>query len=171
MKSFTMKSIVMRQQLSHQKQRFLDIHTSTLGLLLIGFLTVSFPMQSYAGKIYKWVDAEGNVHFGSQAPVGQETQEMNVNNQRPSGNKPQPKNSLSQTAKESPSATPASSQDPNANPQKNADICAKASKNLKTMKSQPRVRVENDNGDIKVIAEEEKAKLEEQMAKLVKEHC
>lgn len=38
-----------------------------------------------AGKIYKWTDAEGNVHYGASVPSGQSGEQVNVHASRPSG--------------------------------------------------------------------------------------
>ena len=34
--------------------------------------------NALAGKIYKWTDAEGNVHYGSEKPAGTEAEKMKV---------------------------------------------------------------------------------------------
>ena len=41
-------------------------------LLTIGLLCLS--TLSFAGKIYKWTDSEGNIHYGERPPGGQSQQ-------------------------------------------------------------------------------------------------
>jgi hypothetical protein len=47
--------------------------TTVSAVLLSGFTNVM------AGQIYKWTDAEGNVHYGSEKPLDSSGEKMNVN--------------------------------------------------------------------------------------------
>lgn len=44
------------------------ISLSSLFLLL---MLLGATSTTYAGKVYKWVDSEGNVHYGERPPTGQ----------------------------------------------------------------------------------------------------
>ena len=137
---------------------------ATLGLQL---LILSFNTQ--ADKIYKWVDEQGNVHFGSQAPQGHQSIEVKAKNQRPSG-KNTPSKAPAAIPQQSATQAEASNATEKTYTSDDQRICEQASNNLKTMKNQPRVRME-ESGELKVIAGEEKVKLENKMAALIKEHC
>lgn len=47
---------------------------SNMRLLIALFLILAFPVSA---QVYKWTDAEGNVHFGTQPPPG-EQQEVKI---------------------------------------------------------------------------------------------
>ena len=49
--------------------------TYFLALFLI--LTVTLLPAAFAGKVYKWVDKDGNVHYGAEKP-NTGAQELNV---------------------------------------------------------------------------------------------
>jgi hypothetical protein len=47
-------------------------------LLLIAIFLFCTTTLSVAGKIYKWTDSEGNIHYGERPPSGQQGQQMRV---------------------------------------------------------------------------------------------
>jgi glucan-binding YG repeat protein len=50
----------------------------TLSLALITTLALFFLPTAFAGKVYKWVDEEGNVQYSSQKPPSTGAQEIKV---------------------------------------------------------------------------------------------
>ena len=48
-------------------------------LILTGSLLLALSTTAMAGQVYKWVDAQGNTHFGSQPPEGQQATSINTN--------------------------------------------------------------------------------------------
>ncbi len=57
-------------------------------LVLLPMLLMSGTGQAGQTKLYKWVDAQGNVHFGDQASAKTNAEEMVVRTAGPSGNAP-----------------------------------------------------------------------------------
>ena len=61
-------------------------HTSTLtgrsrtGWLLFLFTLVLLPLQAQSGRLYKWVDDQGNIHYGDKVPPQYSKQERKVLN-------------------------------------------------------------------------------------------
>ncbi|MES2818569.1 MAG: DUF4124 domain-containing protein [Pseudomonadota bacterium] len=47
-------------------------------IILTGSLLLAFSASAMASQVYKWVDAQGNTHFGSQPPQGQEATSINT---------------------------------------------------------------------------------------------
>jgi hypothetical protein len=47
-------------------------------LLLIAILLFCTTTLSVAGKIYKWTDSEGNIHYGERPPSGQQGKQVHV---------------------------------------------------------------------------------------------
>ena len=59
------------------------LFTSLLTLMLVGPIAL-------AGKVYKWVDKDGNVHYGQQPEGAGAAQEMRIKTQRSSVNEDPP---------------------------------------------------------------------------------
>jgi len=53
-------------------------YTTTLSLFLITLLALAFLPSAFAGKVYKWVDENGNVQYSAQKPPSGSAQEMKV---------------------------------------------------------------------------------------------
>ncbi|HLD65703.1 MAG TPA: DUF4124 domain-containing protein [Pseudomonas sp.] len=47
-------------------------------IILTGSLLLALSSSAMAGQVYKWVDAQGNTHFGAQPPQGQEATSINT---------------------------------------------------------------------------------------------
>lgn len=47
-------------------------------IILTGSLLLALSASAMAGQVYKWVDAQGNTHFGAQPPQGQEATSINT---------------------------------------------------------------------------------------------
>jgi hypothetical protein len=67
-------------------------HSTTFSLVLITIVTFTFLPTAFAGKVYKWVDENGNVQYGSQKPASG-AQELKVQSK--------PSSSAQDTASES----------------------------------------------------------------------
>ena len=124
-----------------------------------------------AGQIYKWVDAQGNVHFGSQPPEGLKAAEVNPNISQPKSPAPQV------------TATPADNKDAvqeKLDQQAREDVakneaerkvyCERIRKDLAQMKANPRVRIE-DGGELRRLTEEERQERISKSEASIKENC
>lgn len=47
---------------------------------LLGLIIGVMPLQTMAGKIYRWVDENGTVHYGDKPPAGQRAEQKSYNN-------------------------------------------------------------------------------------------
>ena len=47
-------------------------------IILTGSLLLALSASAMAGQVYKWVDAQGNTHFGAQPPQGQAATSINT---------------------------------------------------------------------------------------------
>lgn len=52
-------------------------------MILTGSLLLALSATAMAGQVYKWVDAQGNTHFGSLPPEGQQATPINTNVAQP----------------------------------------------------------------------------------------
>ncbi len=140
-------------------------------MILTGSLLLALSASAMAGQIYKWVDAQGNTHFGAQPPEGQQAAEVNPNISQPKVAAPAPpklddskkdteQEQLDQDAREA-----AAKQE-----KERKTFCEETRKDLAQMKANPRLRI-NDNGETRRLTEEER---QERMAKSeasIKENC
>lgn len=66
-------------------------------VIFLLFVTLTIMMlgassSSFAGKIYKWTDANGKVHYGERPPAGK-AEQMKIKGTTPFGTAPAPKSS------------------------------------------------------------------------------
>lgn len=50
--------------------------------MALGLLALSASSTVLAGKIYKWTDADGNVHYGSEKPADTEAESIKVDTEK-----------------------------------------------------------------------------------------
>ena len=65
-------------------------------LILILLTALSFPAFA---EVYKWTDAQGNVHFGTQPPPGQQ-EEVKIRASSAASNEPAPESDIIRQARE-----------------------------------------------------------------------
>lgn len=63
-----------------QRLKFPSKSLHTLGLILAAAALAGMPLQSQAARLYKWVDDEGNTHYGDKVPPEYSKQERKVLN-------------------------------------------------------------------------------------------
>ena len=136
--------------------------------VLIFALSVFFGLlasnqASAAGKVYKWTDEKGLVHYSERPPVGRQTEIV-----KPQIGHSEPDdygNAFNDKAKDQNKNTDAkaSAKDPNR--------CAVARKNLETLKTYARIRIEGEDGQLKYLTPQEKEKQTNDAAKAIEESC
>ena len=132
-----------------------------------------------SAQVYKWVDAQGNTHFGAQPPQGQEATQINTGI-------PQPKSAPAATpAPAAPPAvpTPGSTDDPTQkavdekvkkevaeNEEQRAKYCEGTRNNLAQLQNNPRIKSEV-NGEVRRLTEEERQSKITESQKGIAENC
>ena len=140
-------------------------------ILLSWLIALSVPAE-----IYKWVDDEGNVHYGEKTPNtitedGVETIKFSDNVDTQSANDALKKKSKSlnkrneKRKKEKTDATTKKEQ-----LAKNKVLCEKAKKNLANYQF-PKVSITEDDGAVRALPEEERQLGIKKSEKIVKEVC
>ncbi len=124
-----------------------------------------------AGQIYKWVDAQGNVHFGAQPPEGQKAAEVNPNISQPKSPEPQtaPKSVDSEDAVQE-KLDQQARKEAAKNDAERKTYCERIRKDLAQMKANPRVRIE-DGGELRRLTEEERQERISKSEASIKENC
>ncbi len=139
------------------------------------FLSSSF---CYAG-IYKWVDAEGNVHYGQQRPANAPSERLEVQQyapqntssyKRPGEKRPAGKTANGQTT-EKKKQTPVKKKETRAEKKERLASCKKTRKTLSTMESIGRIRVRDKDGNMTYMSQKKKEADMKKARDLISKHC
>lgn len=153
---------------------WLNINRFMRLLTLIGLFLLT-SSTSIAG-IYKWTDAEGNVHYGQQRPRDTSSEKMNVPKHAPANTSTYKRPGLDKKTADSKAKadTEESSQETKETPaekkQRLAD-CEKIRQNLATMESRGRVRSADKDGNLRFLSDEEKQARMAKSKNTLSKHC
>ncbi len=118
-------------------------------------LSFIFSASLSAGTIHKWVDEDGNVHYGDSPPVSVTTKPVRVIGAPSDPGKALPRLG---TSGDSGSASDSTTDepDPSTVPEDQAKIaCDEARKDFKALKSSSRVRLKSADGTTRYLTTEE----------------
>ncbi|MDQ7986598.1 DUF4124 domain-containing protein [Pseudomonas sp. G34] len=143
-------------------------------MILTSSLLLALSASAMAGQIYKWVDAQGVTHFGEQPPQGQQSTTVN-----PSAAPPP-----TTTTEAKPAPTFDSIADPEqaaadakvkkevaAQEAERKKYCETQRNNLAQLENNPRVRVEEEGGEMRRLGEDERQKRIADAKQAIKENC
>ena len=158
------------------------INQSIRQIALFSILSLTCTL-SIAG-IYKWVDDEGNVHYGQQRPADASSEKMDVQQYAPrdtSGYKrPADKSSDDNTDsaatdeadnKKQEAEKPEKKVETAAEKKRRLMACSQARKNLSTMQSIGRVRSKDKDGNVTYMSQTQKEEKMSQAKSLIAKHC
>lgn len=126
-----------------------------------------------AGQIYKWVDAQGNVHFGAQPPEGQKAAEVNPNISQPKPPAAQPSTTEAKAETQDAEQKQLDQQarkDVAKNEAERKSYCDHTRKDLAQLRANPRLRIE-ENGEMRRLTEEERQERISKSEASIKENC
>lgn len=138
----------------------------TMRYLLI--LTVLFSMPLCAGSIQKWVDDEGNVHYGDAPPNSAETESVRV--QRAPSNPGRALPRLNPPSESDDSDTAAAARDAEREEQIRIN-CERAQQNLTALTGGGRIKLNEPNGESRYLDTQEISERTIQAEKNVKAYC
>ncbi|PIE41408.1 MAG: glycosyltransferase [Gammaproteobacteria bacterium] len=134
-------------------------------------------VQTLAAKYYKWVDENGTTHYTAQPPASGEGEVIKVKTGASSDKEAAMKRLEERRAKlqqqtmqqNSPAAEDAETSKRNAEiTRKNCEIYQK---NLKTMQEHSRIRITDENGEPKVLPEEERQQKINEAEEYIQKNC
>ena len=141
-------------------------------IILTTSLLLALSASAMASQVYKWVDAQGVTHFGSQPPQGQSATSINTS-------APQPK----AVEEEQPAPTFESIADPEqaafdkkakeevaAKEAERKKYCEDVRTNLAQLENNPRIRVEVE-GEVRRLGEDERQQRITEAKKAIAENC
>ena len=141
-------------------------NTSTTLALGLSFALL-FLASSYAfsapGKVYKWTDEKGLVHYSERPPLGVQTEIV-----KPETGHSEPVNYES-AANEKPKDEKKG--DAGKSSLKDPERCDVARKNLETLKTYARIKFKGDDGEYRFLTPDEQQQKTNEATKAIEESC
>ena len=129
--------------------------------------------NGYAAGIQKWVDENGQIHYGDSPPAKTQTESVRVSRPPSNPGKALPRFTGSQS-EESGDQTADNQQAP-AQQETPAEVaqqqCEQAKKDLKTLNRTSRVRLKMDDGSIRYMTKEEREQRKKVSEEDIKQFC
>jgi len=145
------------------------------GLLFLAIFSIS--NYCYSG-IYKWVDEQGNVHYGQQRPASVQAERMRVQSYAPEDTSSYKRPVLDTNGDATEGKSETSDADtPEKKPESKAEkkqrlaACAQARKNLTRMQTVGRIRSKDKDGNTSFISQKQKEQKMQQSRDLISKHC
>lgn len=140
-------------------------------MILACSVLLALSTGATAGQIYKWVDGQGNVHFGSQPPEGQDAAAVNPNISQPKVAAPAAPTLKTEKQDEEQEKLDEQARSQATEREKELKTyCERIRKDLAQMKASPRVRIE-ENGELRRLTEEERQERIAKSEASIKENC
>ncbi len=138
--------------------KFTAILTFSLACLFSWSLASAAPE-----KVYKWVDAKGQTHYGQRPPAGTQTEVI-----KPQTGHSEPVNyetaaNTKEKEEKKPEDKAALSKDP--------ERCDNARKNADTLKTYARIRIKGDDGEYRYLTPDEQQQKLDEANKAIEESC
>jgi len=152
--------------------------------LLKSFVIATFSMvilissnAALAGKIYKWTDAEGNIHYGSEKPADAPAEKMKVDTSTTGvdtgaealDNIKQQVDDEAEKIKEE--GIPEQPPVPSLPMKEVKKRCQAARQDLATIQSRGQLRERDEKGEVRYVSDEEKQRRIKAAKKQVSEYC
>ena len=131
---------------------------------------------AFAGKIYKWTDAEGKVHYGSEKPADADAEKMKVNTDKTGVESGAALDDLKQQVddeaeKIKEEGIPAQPPVPSLSMKEVKKRCQAAKQDLATIQSRGQLRERDANGEIRYVSDEDKQRRIKAAKQQVREYC
>lgn len=148
-------------------------------MLSIVLLWSILPIIGATAPIYKWIDANGLIHY-TQEPPNQVKAEIFTPKLTPGLSAEQVEDVINNLNKKSEDdkekrnkekAEQAKAQEKRAETEAKANRCTKAREQLETLHNSRRVTVKDDKGEFRHVDDDERAKFIKQMEKIIQENC
>ena len=157
-------------------------HKPSISCISVLITTLSVVLLSgtatvMAGQIYKWTDAEGNVHYGSEKPVDASVEKMNVNTSKTGVDRGadaldklrQEADDEAQRIKEE--GIPEQPPVPSLPMKEVKRRCETARQDLATIQARGQLRERDEKGNTRYLSEKEKQRRIKQAKDQIREYC
>jgi len=155
----------------------ININSAILQSLALS-LTLFISNYCYAG-IYKWVDEQGNVHYGQQRPADSQSERLNIQHHAPSdvssykrpGSKEENKDGNTENKDKAADANEEKKPETAEEKKRRLNACSQAKKNLSTMESIGRIKSKDKDGNASYLSQQQKEAKMKQSRDLISKHC
>ena len=149
---------------------------SLIPVLAIAALITTHTGESLAGKVYRWVDADGQVHFGSQPPPEQRTEaeQYHVQVQQPSSTPPRVLNTDQASATQDESEEEQIEENSGkgaVSAEQAKEYCQKAKDFMLAMQGSHSKRFKQDDGSYRPFSEEERKAKQQKAQEIMEQFC
>ncbi len=153
-------------------RNLLEMKTKERNMKYLICLFILISSSAYAGSIHKWVDEDGNTHYGDAPPASVTTKELRVDVVPSDLGKALPRLGTSDSASTSGGGSTGSGKPGSKVPEDQAKTaCEQAQGDLKIISSSPRIRLKNADGTSRYMTTEEIKARRQNAEKDVKEFC
>lgn len=139
-------------------------------MILTGSLMLALSATAMAGQVYKWVDENGNTHFGAQPPEGREATTINTNVPQPKAAPAKPVATPSEEDAEQEAVDKKVKQDVAKAEAERKAYCEQTRANLAQLKNNPRLKI-HEGDEVKRMTEEERQAKIAEAEKNISEDC
>lgn len=119
----------------------MHVQKFVLAIATAACLSATINSSHAAEKAYKWVDAEGVVHYGQQPPVAAESEAISI------------QKGFTKTVEDEPGEPTAEQKQAGAD----AEYCRVATENFTALSSEGEVQRKDEYGELQTMGDEEKA--------------
>lgn len=142
-------------------------------IILTSSLLLALSATAMASQVYKWVDAQGVTHFGSQPPQDQSATSINTSAAPPKATEqePEPAPTFESIADPEQAAfDKKAKEEVAAKEAERKKYCENVRTNLAQLENNPRIRVE-ENGEVRRLSEEERQQRIADAKAAIAENC
>jgi hypothetical protein len=141
-------------------------------LLILTFLVAT---SSQAAGIKKWIDDNGQIHYGDSPPVKTKIEDIRVSRPPSDPGKPLPRLSGQKpaaTGQQQQAGTQQQGSDaPQYTEEQSKELCERAKKDQNTLNTSDTIRLRSSDGKIRVMSDAEKAERKAQAQKDIDQFC
>lgn len=137
-------------------------------MIAVGGLLFALSGSAMAAQVYKWIDAQGVTHFGTQPPSGQPVTRINTKSSIPPVATPSNPASGADSAQQE--ADKKVKQEVAKNEQEMKQYCERLRTDLAHLKNNPRLRVE-EKGEVRRLGEDERQSRIAEAEKRIADDC
>jgi hypothetical protein len=139
-----------------------------LALALVALLSIQPEVAAQEQKIYKWMDAEGVVHYTARPPEGVEYEEVSIElrdgrNAATGGGDPA---RATEEPPRQPEMTPSEPED-----EAMEERCAQARSNIEDLNRYENITVAGEDGEQRMISDEERQEMIDEAQGFIDEWC
>ena len=119
------------------------------------YLTLLTSMSLNAGTIHKWVDDEGNTHYGDAPPVTAKTEGVRVQSAPSNPGKALPRLSSPESSQETAGGSGGAAQNETVPEDQARVACEKAQEDLRIINNSNRIKLRSADGNTRYMTSEE----------------